>query len=157
MWNLNDHNQDHSHSDESASYSDLDPITSSSFGHGGVLTLGDKKASVTKMLVMAGDFQKEFWHGVPARSTWKDLQLLPMFTSTHEWEKVGLQHEIALHECAAAGAKHVRMNCTLRWHNTHWDGCPVRGQEGHRTQPVLTADVFKPLAPGQARWLRQVL
>ena len=143
LWNWNDHNQDHSispHSDESASYSDLDPITSFSFGHGGVLTLGDKKGSVTKMLfqqggdalVMAGDFQAEFWHGVPARSTWKDLQLLPMFTSIHEWEKVGLQHEIALHEDAAP-----------------------QGQEGHGTQPVLTGAVqtsSSPLAPGKERW-----
>ena len=73
----------------------------------------------------------------------------------HEWEKVGLQHEIALHEGAAPGAKHVRMNCTVRWHNTHWDGCPVRGQEGHGTQPVLTGAVqtsSSPLAPGKARW-----
>ena len=32
-------------------------------------------------LVMAGDFQAEFCHGVPARSTWKDLKLLPMFAT----------------------------------------------------------------------------
>ena len=86
---------------------------------------------------MAGDFQAEFWHGVPARCTWKDLQLLPMFTAMHACEKVGLQHEIALHEGAAPGAQHVPMHCTVRWHNTHWDGCPMRGQERHGTQPEL--------------------
>ena len=133
LWNWNDHNKNHGispHSDESATYSNVDPITSFSFGHGGVLTLGPKKGPVTRMLfqeggdalVMAGDFQAEFCHGVPARSTWKDLKLLPMFTTVQEWEKVGLQQEIALHEGAAPEAKHVRMNCTLRWHSTHWDG-----------------------------------
>ena len=66
-------------------------------------------------LVMAGDFQAEFCHGVPARSTWKDLKLLPMFATMQEWEKVGLQQEIALHEGAEPEAKHVRMNCTTPW------------------------------------------
>ena len=163
LWNWNDHNKNHGiipHSDESATYSNVDPITSFSFVHGGVLTLGPKKGPVTRMLfqeggdalVMAGDFQAEFCHGVPARSTWKDLKLLPMFTTMQEWEKVGLQQEIALHEGAAPEAKHVRMNCTLRWHSTHWAGCPVRGQEGHGTQPVSTGAVqtsSSPLAPGE--------
>ena len=125
------------------------------------MTLGPKKGPVTRMLfqeggdalVMAGDFQAEFCHGVPARSTWKDLKSLPMFATMKGWEKVGLQQEIALHEGAAPEAKHVRMNCTLRWHSTHWAGCPVRGQEGHGTQlrtrkienckKELTTDLFK--------------
>ena len=101
------------HSDASATYSNVDPITSFSFGHGGVLTLGPKKGPVTRMLfqeggdalVMAGDFQAEFCHGVPARSTWKDLKSLPMFATMQEWEKVGLQQEIALHEGAEPEAK----------------------------------------------------
>ena len=152
LWNWNDHNQNHGispHSDASATYSNVDPITSFSFGHGGVLTLGPKKGPVTRMLfqeggdalVMAGDFQAEFCHGVPAHSTWKDLKSLSMFTAMQEWEKVGLQQEIALHEGAGPEAKHVRMNCTVRWHSTHWAGCPVRGQEGHGTQPVSTGAV----------------
>ena len=152
LWNWNDHNQNHGispHSDESFTYSNVDPITSLSFGHGGVLTLGPKKGTVTKMLfqeggdalVMAGDFQAEFCHGVPARSTWKQLQSLSMFTSMNMWEKAGLEREIALHEDAAPGAKHVRMNCTVRWHSRHWAGCPVRVQEGDGTQPVSTEAV----------------
>ena len=103
-------------------------------------------------LVMAGDFQAEFCHGVPARSTWKDLKSLPMFATMQDWEKVGLQQEIALHEGAEPEAKHVRMNCTVRWHSTHWAGCPVRGQEGHGTQPVSTGAVqtsSSSLAPGE--------
>ena len=169
LWNWNDHNQGHSispHSDESATYSFWDPITSFSFGHGGVLTLGEKKAPVTRMLfqqggdalVMAGEFQAEFWHGVPARSTWKELESLSMFNSMQDWEKAGLRHEIDLHEGAAPRAKHVRMNCTVRWHNTHWPGCPVRGQEGHGTQPVLTGAVqtsSSSLARGKDPWLEE--
>ena len=163
LWNWNDHDKNHRispHSDASATYSNVDPITSFSFGHGGVLTLGPKKGPVTRMLfqeggdalVMAGDFQAEFCHGVPARSTWKDLKSLPMFATMQEWEKVGLQQEIALHEGAEPEAKHVRMNCTVRWHSTHWAGCPVRGQEGHGTQPVSTGAVqtsSSSLAPGE--------
>ena len=163
LWNWNDHNKNHGispHSDASATYSNVDPITAFSFGHGGVLTLGPKKGPVTRMLfqeggdalVMAGDFQAEFCHGVPARSTWKDLKSLPMFATMQEWEKVGLQQEIALHEGAEPEAKHVRMNCTVRWHSTHWAGCPVRGQEGHGTQPVSTGAVqtsSSSLAPGE--------
>lgn len=76
------------------------------------MTLGDKKHSMTKML----------------------FQLLPMFTSLQEWEKDGLDHEIALHEGSAPGAKHVRMNCTVPWRNKHWAGCPVHAG-GHGTQP----------------------
>ena len=169
VWNWNDHNQGHSispHSDESSTYSFGDPITSFSFGHGGVLTLGEKKAPVTRMLfqqggdalVMAGEFQAEFWHGVPARSTWKELESLSMFNSMQDWEKAGLRHEIDLHEGAAPGAKHVRMNCTVRWHNTHWSGCPVRVQEGHGIQPVLTGAVqtsSSSLAHAKDPWLEE--
>ena len=48
LWNWNDHNKNHGispHSDASATYSNVDPITSFSFGHGGVLTLGPKRSS----------------------------------------------------------------------------------------------------------------
>jgi len=49
LWNWNDHNQNHGidpHSDECLTYSSLDPITSFSFGRGGVLTLGAKKGKI---------------------------------------------------------------------------------------------------------------
>eukprot|EP00438_Fugacium_kawagutii_P030131 Skav207857 [mRNA] locus=scaffold3511:13879:14532:+ [translate_table: standard] len=138
FWNWNEHNQGHGiepHPDESELYSWLDPITSLSFGHGGVLTLGSnlKGKQMTKMLfqesgdamVMAGEFQAEFLHGVPPRSTWKNLKALPMYTSLRDWEKKGLDREIDLHEMCAPGAQHVRMNCTVRWNRFHWPGCPM--------------------------------
>ena len=132
LWNWNDHNQNHGidpHSDECLTYSSLDPITSFSFGRGGVLTLGAKKEkSQTNMLfqedgdalIMAGEFQAEFCHGVPPRSSWSQLQLLPMYTEMQDWEKHGFDLEVASHEAAQPGDKHVRVNCTVRWHTTHW-------------------------------------
>ena len=99
--NWNDHNQGHGialHADECSTYTSSDPITSLSFGCGGVLTLGVKKAQQpTKMLfqqdgdalVMAGEFQSEFWHGVPERSSWKDLRTLPLYDAMQAWEKDG--------------------------------------------------------------------
>ena len=150
VWNWNDHNQGHGivlHADESETYSSLDPITSLSFGRGGVLTLSAKKSQAFKMLfqedgdalVMAGNFQEEFWHGVPERSRWKDLRTLPLYDAMQAWEKAGFDYEVQLHEMAKDGEKHVRVNCTMRWHATHWEGCPNRHVRG--TQPVSTGTV----------------
>ena len=142
LWNWNDHMQGHSidpHVDYADAYSSLDPIVSLSFGRGGVLTLGPKKGGrPTKMLfqengdalVMAGAFQSEFVHGVPKRAIWSNLQLQPMYNSLMDWEKRGVASEIEMHEAAAPGASHVRMNCTIRWHDTHFKGCPaIRGSK----------------------------
>ena len=157
LWNWNDHNQGHGidvHADVCSTYSRLGPITSLSFGRGGVLTLGTSKGKApTKMLfqedgdalIMAGDFQSEFVHGVPPRSSWSHLKNLPMFTGMKEWEKVGLDREIHMHETAVPGAQHVRMNCTIRWHDTHTHmdamhaGQGITGVSG--TQPVFTGAV----------------
>ena len=135
VWNWNDHNQGHGialHPDECDTYCSSDPITSFSFGHGGVLTLSDRKAAASKMLfqadgdalVMAGDFQSEFWHGVPERASWSVLQSRSMFDEMQGWEQRGLVDEIERHEKAVDGERHVRKNCTIRWHATHWDNCP---------------------------------
>ena len=157
LWNWNDHNQGHGidlHSDKSDTYSSLDPITSLSFGHGGVLTLGAKIGQpATKMLfqengdalVMAGEFQREFVHGVPPRHTWGVLKEQAMFTGMKDWEKLGLAREIELHQRAVAGEMHVRANCTIRWHATHLVGCPMRPVQGSghgsRTELVVTGEV----------------
>ena len=156
LWNWNDHMQGHGidlHSDASRTYRSLDPILSLSFGRGGVLTLGTHKGRApSKMLfqeggdvlVMAGDFQSEFVHGVPTRSSWSHLRNLPMFTGMNQWEKLGLDKEIELHETAVPGAQHVRMNCTIRWHSTHNPQCPMHvghAAQGSGTQPVFTGAV----------------
>ena len=78
------------------------------------------------VLIMAGKFQKEFFHGVPQRSAWRDLCAGQgsVFISMEEWEKAGVQREIALHDNADVNEQHLRFNCTLRWHHTHWKECP---------------------------------
>ena len=81
-------------------------------------------------LVMAGAFQSEFVHGVPKRGIWSNLQVHPMYNSLRDWEKRGLASEIEMHEAAAPGVKHVRMNCTIRWHDWHYELCPaIRGSK----------------------------
>ena len=136
VWNWNDHNQGHGialHADECDTYSSSDPITSFSFGHGGVLTLSDRKAAgPSKMLfqedgdalVMACEFQSEFWHGVPERASWSVLRSRSMFDEMQVWEQLGLVAEIKRHKKAVDGEQHVRKNCTIRWHATHWENCP---------------------------------
>ena len=97
-------------------------------------------------LVMSGKFQSEFWHGVPERSIWSGLKSLPMYNEMQDWEKRGLDFEVASHEAAQSADKQVRMNCTLRWHTRHWRGCPNHDEDGSEyvrwTQPVVTGAVW---------------
>ena len=62
-----------------------------------------------------------------------------------------------MHNKVIAGEQHVRMNCTVRWHDPHWEKCPRhnKGVEGVcGTQSVLTEAVRTPgemAAPAAAR------
>ena len=154
VWNWNDHNQGHGialHADECDTYSSSDPITSFFFGHGGVLTLSDRKAAgPSKMLfqedggalVMAGEFQSEFWHGVTERASWSILRSRSMFDEMQVWEQRGLVAEIKRHKKAVDGEQHVRKNCTIRWHATHWENCPSQchGNQVHSEVAVRKSD-----------------
>ena len=167
VWNWNDHNQGHGielHADACGTYNSLDPITSFSFGRGGVVTLSPfKSQQPSKMLfqengdalVMSGKFQSEFWHGVPERSSWSGLKLLPIYNEMQDWEKRGFDFEVESHAAARSPDQHVRMNCTMRWHTTHWEGCP---NHVHWTQPVVTGAVrtLDDLADGQVASGRMV-
>ena len=161
VWNWNDHNQGHGialHPDECDTYSSSDPITSFSFGHGGVLTLSERKAAASKMLfqadgdalVMAGAFQSEFWHGVPERASWSALQSRSMFNEMQDWEKRGLVDEIERHEKAVDGERHVRKNCTIRWHATHWDNCPSQCDGNEVRSGVAVRKMDAAEAPGSS-------
>ena len=157
VWNLNDHNEHHQidlHQDRCSTYSYGDPITSFSFGHGGVLTLSSatRKANETMLfqehgdvLIMAGKFQSEFLHGVPARKTWKSLCDGPMFAGMQDWEQQGMREEVELHEKCQGRGKHLRYNCTLRWHDTHWRGCPE-----HKPEPVMVYAAAAPVTSSAA-------
>eukprot|EP00435_Cladocopium_sp_Y103_P036203 s1794_g9.t1 len=152
---MNNHNEKHHidpHQDLSKTYWHGDPITSFSFGHGGVLTLSAvRKQFPGKMLfqedgdalIKAGKFQSEFLHGVPARETWKFLCDGPMFGSMQEWEKQGQRREVELHATCDPAEKHVRYNCTLRWHHTHHAGCAE-----YKAEPLPTGFVSPPVLAG---------
>ena len=78
VWNWIDRNRDHGialHPDNCDTYNSRDPITSLAFGHGGVLTLGVHIGKPPApmlfqedgdVVMMAGQFQKEFCHGAPS-------------------------------------------------------------------------------------------
>ena len=135
VWNSNDHNQGNGiepHSDFCQTYVFGDPITSFSFGRGGVLRLKSTTGKgLEKMLfqedgdvlVMAGKFQAEYLHGVPIRSSWDVLMKSPGFTMLKDWEKQGMKFEEEGHKHWNGTGPHFRWNCTLRWHHGHWPGC----------------------------------
>ena len=136
VWNKNDHNRGHHidpHVDRCSTYSSGDPITSFSFGCGGILTLHSMKKTPGSermlfqedgdALIMAGNFQSEFQHGVPARAFWEQFRSKRAFASLKEWEKLGIGREIQNHAQSMEGEEHLRFNCTLRWHDTHWIEC----------------------------------
>ena len=92
------------------------------------MTLSDRKAAgPSKMLfqedgdalVMACEFQSEFWHGVPERASWSVLRSRSMFDEMQVWEQLGLVAEIKRHKKAVDGEQHVRKNCTIRWPQQH--------------------------------------
>ena len=49
-------------------------------------------------LVMAGEFQSEFWHGVPERASWSELRSRSMFDEMQLWQQLGLIDEIKRHK-----------------------------------------------------------
>ena len=152
VMNCNDHRQNHGidyHADISDCYNIADPIASFSFGHGGVLTLKSKynKRLPERMLfqedgdvlIMAGKFQQEFDHGVPARRDWKWDGDIGSFLS--DWEKNGLEREMKLHRTQGDLGAHKRLNCTLRWNHYHHQFCPCnpcRAQIGSPVPPPIS-------------------
>eukprot|EP00435_Cladocopium_sp_Y103_P031607 s1794_g8.t1 len=84
------------------------------------------------VLIMAGKFQTEFLHGVPQREMWQNLCDGHMFDGMQDWEKRGMRDEVELHRSCQGTGKHLRYNCTLRWHDTHWVGCPE-----HKSEPLI--------------------
>ena len=136
VMNYNDHRKDHGidfHADLSDLYDTGDPIVSFSFGHGGVLLLKskvEKKHPETiifqehgDVLIMAGRFQHEFEHCVPARATWEDSLGCWKHRRMSERELQGLQNEIAMHSRQDGDGPHKRLNCTLRWNHNHRSRC----------------------------------
>eukprot|EP00435_Cladocopium_sp_Y103_P076065 s23_g75.t1 len=150
--------------DRCSTYPDGDPITSFSFGHGGILTLSaaTRTAPGTMLfqehgdvLIMAGKFQTEFLHGVPERERWRSLCDGPIFSGMQAWEQQGMREEVELHRPCQGTGRHLRYNCTLRWHDTHWVGCPE-----HKPEPVIeyaAASGSLPVVAGSGRSLQQTV
>ena len=151
VMNYNDHKENHSidyHADLSAWYDAGDPITSFSFGQGGVLLLKSKvyKNNVQTMifqehgdvLIMAGGFQDEFEHCVPARGRWGEALQFCKYRPLSEMELQGVQDGIAMHSRKDGDGPHIRLNCTLRWNHNHSSHCPCnlprqQGVQNNRT------------------------
>ncbi len=85
----------------------------------------DQNAVSGRWRIVAGNFQQEFFHGVPPRRTWEGLKQSGMYASMSQWEKDAMTKEVDMHQQAVSGAVHVRMNCTIRRRDRHIPRCPV--------------------------------
>ena len=72
------------HQDLSTTYDGRNPITSLSYGRGSILTITDSNKPMKQRtalyyqfpgdaIIMSGDFNLKFWHGVPAVDSWQAL------------------------------------------------------------------------------------
>ena len=102
---------------------------------------------------MSGDFNLKFWHGVPAVDSWQALfkrqnivRMLP-------------QNELDEANRVIKGEMNERFNVTIRWHESHYDGCPYLcgtaaqiavPQAPARTIHVDLDDPEAPCLPGSA-------
>ena len=149
LSNVYRHNQNHGICLQTdAGYDSCDPIIGFSFGTGSSLVIAcnyalkmRKKAvsvyqPINSATVMAGDFQKEYQHGVPSFNDWYDI------LEKNSWEGNGineikwadghkgeLQDEFnrlsKLSATELGGKSNWRFNCTLRWHRNHKPDCPA--------------------------------
>ena len=165
VMNYNNHKENHGidfHADLSARYDAGDPIASFSFGQGGVLLLKSKlhKNNVQTMifqedgdvLIMAGDFQREFEHCVPARVRWGEALQFSQSELLSEMELKGVQDGIAMHSRKDGDGPHIRLNCTLRWNHNHSSHCPCnpprqQGVQNNRTPYPWPHPGAVPLSP----------
>ena len=69
---------------------------------------------------MSGKFNLAFYHGVPALDSWQAL-----------FERQNIVRMLPPNELNEAnrvlkGEMNERFNVTIRWHESHYDGCPYR-------------------------------
>ena len=68
---------------------------------------------------MSGEFNLNFWHGVPAVDSWQAL-----FKTQNIVRKLP-QHEVdEANRVINGGEMNERFNVTVRWHESRYDGCP---------------------------------
>ena len=120
------------HQDKSRTYDARNPITSLSYGRGSILTIQDSNKPTKQKtalyyqfpgdaIIMSGTFNLKFWHGVPPVDSWRTL-----------FEKENIVRRLPKNELDEAnkvfdGAEMCdRFNVTIRWHESHYDGCPYK-------------------------------
>ena len=117
------------HQDISDTYSYINPITSLSYGRGSILTITDSMKETKQRtalyyqfpgdaIIMSGEFNVSFFHGVPPVDSWPDL-----------FQRRNIVRKLPPNELDEAyrviqGEMNERFNVTIRWHESHFDGCP---------------------------------
>ena len=117
------------HQDLSSTYHVQNPVTSLSYGSGSILTIQDSIKPAKQQtalyfqfpgdaIIMSGPFNLRFYHGVPAVDSWKELfqshnivRMLP----PNEFEEAN--------RVIADVEANARFNVTIRWHESHYQGC----------------------------------
>ena len=119
------------HKDLSPTYSEKNPITSFSYGRGSILTITDSNKPTKQRtalyyqfpgdaIIMSGEFNMAFYHGVPAVDSWQEL-----FKRQNSVRELP-QNEMQEADRVIKGEGNERFNVTIRWHEQHYDGCPYR-------------------------------
>ena len=104
------------------------------------------------VLIMAGRFQLEFEHCVPARERWENtFGHCQQFRPLSERELQGVQNEIARHGRQDGDGPDKRLNCTLRWNHNHNSHCPCHLGVQHGVQNKGTPSQVHPW-PMQKSW-----
>ncbi|CAE7579943.1 unnamed protein product [Symbiodinium sp. CCMP2592] len=162
------------HTDASKYYDEIDPITSLSMVLGSFLLIQAKQAKKRgnkprwclvvyqppgSMLIMAGKFQSQFEHAVPA---WLDMKEIAHAEQNAEFQlkrggqqetlrllfvgqaKQQMKDEIERLESLNLNETH-RWNVTVRWIRRHNEDCPCRGKKVE----LVGTEMLKP--PGKAR------
>ena len=162
------------HQDLSETYDSRNPIASLSYGCGSLLAISDsnKDSKRTALyyqfpgdaIVMSGQFNLRFWHAVPPVKSWPQLLECPRLVRSLPSDELKEAKAIIArvnHEACC-----TRWNVTIRWHQTHWEGCPYLPSTGapavtmkQETEPTDPADIDNgdaPCRPQLAAGLRRL-
>merc|ERR1712122_104632 len=89
---------------------------------------------------MSGAFNLKLWHGVPAVDSWQEL-----FKKQNIVRRLPPNEFDEANRVINGGEMNERFNVTIRWHESHYDGCPyLCGTAAHIAVPQA------PCLPGSA-------
>ena len=117
------------HRDESWTYDPKNPITSLSYLRGSILEITNSNKATSKKalcfqypgdaIIMSGEFNKQFYHGVPAVKTWVTL-----FLSQNIVRDLTTDERNKAEEVLRNLQMNIRYNVTIRWHERQHPHCP---------------------------------